>query len=109
LSDKYHVSGSIRLNGEVIPTQKQHGWRRIAAYVSADDGTHAPILTVRETLRFAAECTRSPTESTPAQIDDVVNEVLELLDLTYVADTVVGDENVRGVSGGQKRRYVILF
>ena len=108
------------------------GWRRIAAHVSSDDGTHAPVLTVRETLRFAAECTHSK-EDAGQKIEDVVstesfcevsnlgrmplqilnpslflslqvNEVMEILDLTSAADTIVGDENLRGVSGGQKRR-----
>ena len=106
LSDKYSVSGSIRVNGTPIPTDVMQGWRRIAAYVSANDDTHSPILTVRETLRFAAQCTRGAAE-TPEQIDDIVGEVLEILDLTSAADTVVGDENLRGVSGGQKRRYVL--
>ena len=32
---------------------------------------------------------------------------MEILDLTNVADTVVGDENVRGISGGQKRRVTV--
>jgi ABC-type uncharacterized transport system YnjBCD ATPase subunit len=106
LSDKYSVSGSIRVNGTAIPTNVMQGWRRIAAHVSADDNTHSPVLTVRETLRFAAECTRSEAE--PAEkIDDIVNEVLEILDLASVADTVVGDENLRGISGGQKRRYAM--
>lgn len=103
LSDKYQVCGSVRVNGTAIPTNVMQGWRRIAAHVSSDDGTHAPVLTVRETLRFAAECTRSAQE-TAENIDDVVNEIMDILDLTGCADTVVGDENLRGVSGGQKRR-----
>ena len=107
LSDKYSVCGTVRVNGTPIPTNVMQRWRRIAAHVSADDSTHSPVLTVRETLRFAAECTHSEKE-TAEKIDDVVNEVLELLDLTSAADTVVGDENLRGISGGQKRRYVIV-
>lgn len=72
LSDKYSICGSVRVNGKVIPTDNLQGWRRIAAHVSADDGTHAPVLTVRETLRFAAECTRDEN-ATAEQIDDVVS------------------------------------
>lgn len=106
LSDKYEVVGSIRVNGTPIPTKVQQGWRRIAAHVSSDDGTHAAVLTVRETLRFAAECTTSAEEGDD-KIDEMVNEVLEILDLTSCADTVVGDENLRGVSGGQKRRVTV--
>jgi ABC-type multidrug transport system ATPase subunit len=33
--------------------------------------------------------------------------LLQLLDLAHVADTVVGDENLRGISGGQKRRVTV--
>lgn len=106
LSDKYSICGAVRVNGKAIPTDNLQGWRRIAAHVSADDGTHAPVLTVRETLRFAAECTRSE-KATSVEIEDVVNEVLEILDLSHVADTVVGDENLRGISGGQKRRVTV--
>ena len=75
LSDKYQVCGSVRVNGTAIPTNIMQGWRRIAAHVSSDDGTHAPVLTVRETLRFAAECTRSAQE-TPQHIDDVVSMII---------------------------------
>jgi ABC-type multidrug transport system ATPase subunit len=32
---------------------------------------------------------------------------LEALGLMYVKDTFVGDENVRGVSGGQRRRVTL--
>lgn len=36
-----------------------------------------------------------------------MESTLEALGLTYVKDTFVGDENVRGVSGGQRRRVTL--
>lgn len=33
--------------------------------------------------------------------------MLDILDLSNVAETVVGDENLRGISGGQKRRVTV--
>ena len=75
----------------------------MCSYVSADDGTHSPVLTVGETFTFAAQCT-SDGQSTNEDIEGRVNSMLEALGLAHVKDTVVGDENIRGVSGGQKRR-----
>jgi ABC-type multidrug transport system ATPase subunit len=36
-----------------------------------------------------------------------VDLLLKLLDLKHVQDTVVGDELVRGISGGQRKRVTI--
>mmetsp|Transcript_3543 Transcript_3543/g.4529 ORF Transcript_3543/g.4529 Transcript_3543/m.4529 type:complete len:207 (+) Transcript_3543:733-1353(+) len=98
--------GSVMLNG--IPLGDSHGqaWRRMAAYVSASDATHSPVLTVRETFEFAAQCTSDGSMS-QEEIDARVNGMMEVLGLAHVADTVVGDENLRGVSGGQKRRVTV--
>jgi len=79
-------------------------------YVSASDATHAAELTVRETFEFAAQCLHfADAEAGGAfhSIDDKVNAMLRALDLDHVADTVVGDENLRGISGGQKRRVTV--
>ena len=78
----------------------------MCSYVSADDGTHSPVLTVGETFTFAAQCT-SDGASTDAEIQERVDSMLEALGLSHVKDTVVGDENLRGVSGGQKRRVTV--
>lgn len=78
----------------------------MCSYVSADDGTHSPVLTVGETFTFAAQCTSDGT-STDADIQERVDSMLEALGLSHVKDTVVGDENLRGVSGGQKRRVTV--
>jgi len=114
LSGRLHdadLSGSVTLNGVSLVHSKDHnskqqqGWRRIMPHVSSSDATHAPVLTVRETFTFAAECTTtSTTKHRTELITEKVNHMLHSLDLEHVADTVVGDENLRGISGGQKRR-----
>ena len=108
------ATGTVRVGGAPLPLARPGsavltGWRKAAAHVAADDATHAPNLTVRETLRFAAECTRAPDGPAGEDpvVEDVVGEVLEMLDLRSCADTLVGDENLRGVSGGQKRRVTL--
>ena len=80
--------------------RSNQGWRRLSPYVSASDSSHSPVLTVRETFTFAAQC--SCTD--PTNIETSVNHLMETLGLMNVADTVVGDENLRGISGGQKVR-----
>jgi len=38
-----------------------------------------------------------------------VNSVLDALDLSHVANTIVGDATRRGISGGQKKRTNIAM
>jgi ABC-type multidrug transport system ATPase subunit len=47
-----------------------------------------PYLTVRETLRFAADL---KTRGTPSEKEAIVNQVLDELGLTMCADTVIGN------------------
>ncbi len=64
---------------------------------------HIPTMTVRETLIFAAEC-RMPRNSTKEERVARVDEVIAGLKLTNAQNTPVGDELVRGVSSGEKKR-----
>lgn len=83
---------------------------------------HAALLTVGETLEFAFQCKsggkilRERKGLSPKQLElirkaqgDGLSRKLMLciLGLTEVEDTFVGDENVRGVSGGQRRRVTV--
>jgi ABC-type multidrug transport system ATPase subunit len=63
-------------------------------------------LTVKETLRFSADCQMAPwvRRSDRAQR---VDTVLQVLGLSHRANTVVGDALLRGVSGGEKKRVTI--
>ena len=86
---------------------------------------HAPYLTVQETFNFAAACRTSSnhhdaTTTTQRRNENENNTVppssahnntnnltLQGLGLAHVQDTFVGNANVRGVSGGQRRRVTI--
>ncbi|WCJ40424.1 ABC transporter G family member 36 [Euphorbia peplus] len=123
-------SGSVTYNGhamnEFIP-------QRTAAYISQHD-LHIGELTVRETLAFSARCQGVGTQhemlaelsrrekaanikpdpdidvfmkaaATEGQETSVVTDyVLKILGLEVCADTMVGNEMIRGISGGQRKR-----
>ncbi|KAL6547611.1 transcription factor [Orobanche hederae] len=116
--------GSVIYNGhgmnEFVP-------QRTAAYISQND---LGEMTVRETLAFSARCQgvgsryelsrrekaanikpdpevdiymkAAATEGDEANV--VTDYILKVLGLDICADTLVGDEMVRGISGGQKKR-----
>ena len=62
---------------------------------------HIPTMTVRDTLAFAYKCNSTHFKAAH------VSTILEILGLQHVADTVVGGEGVRGVSGGERRRVTV--
>lgn len=89
------------------------------AYIDQLD-KHAARLTVAETFEFACQC-KTGGRLVNGKVDKDLEElnreadkehvmtkiVLAGLDLTGVKDTFVGDTNVRGVSGGQRRRVTV--
>ncbi|EPQ28077.1 uncharacterized protein PFL1_04404 [Pseudozyma flocculosa PF-1] len=80
-----------------------NGSTRAIAFVDQDDALPA-FSTVREALRMAADL------SLPESVSDksgLVEEVIDLLGLTLVADRRIGDHSRRGVSGGERRRVSI--
>lgn len=91
------VNGAIRVNGK----KKNIGtWRRVAAYIQQDPQLMG-VLTVRETLMYAAEL--AGIQGEPARVD-AVEALLRELGMVSCADTRVGDLFFKGISGGQKKR-----
>lgn len=85
--------------------------RKLATLVHQHD-VFEPLLTVRETLRFAAEsCLLAlPVGASPALVElraSITEHVLDVLGLHDCADVIVGDELRRGVSGGQRKRVAL--
>lgn len=73
-----------------------------SAYVMQQD-ILLPTLTVRETLRYAAEL-RLPPPTTDKERLKVVEEVILELGLKECANTRIGNSTHQGCSGGEKRR-----
>ena len=78
---------------------------RLTCYVEQVD-THLPFINVGETAKFIHD------NATPAPTDqrlhaDKLTAVTNLLALEGCIDTIVGNDLVRGVSGGEKKRVTI--
>ncbi|KAG0582574.1 hypothetical protein KC19_3G070400 [Ceratodon purpureus] len=96
------VKGTMTLNGNYF---SERLLRNISAYVMQDDLLY-PMLTVRETLLFSAFFRLPPSQSKATKVARV-NNLLDQLGLVRVANTIIGDEGHRGVSGGERRRVSI--
>ncbi len=119
--DKNHVvGGGVTING--APPGSDLVWSNLTAYIDQIDRLH-PYLTVKETCEFAWNCRSGGTHWRPnCGTDEEVMKFVEKLDkdlwlvhtimqgmgLSHVKDTFVGDQqNVRGVSGGEKKRVTV--
>ncbi|KAK3165205.1 hypothetical protein QOZ80_1AG0030250 [Eleusine coracana subsp. coracana] len=96
------LDGRVALDGvEMSPSLI----KRSSAYVMQDDRLF-PMLTVYETLMFAADFRLGSTVSASDKKLRVEN-LIEQLGLTFSRNTYIGDEGTRGVSGGERRRVSI--
>ncbi|KAJ3670856.1 hypothetical protein LUZ60_008282 [Juncus effusus] len=130
LDSDLKVSGRVTYNGhamnEFVP-------ERTAAYISQND-LHIGEMTVRETLAFSARCqgvgtrydmlTELSRREKAANIKPdpdidvymkasamggqeanvVTDYIIKILGLEICADTMVGNDMIRGISGGQRKR-----
>ncbi|KVI00529.1 AAA+ ATPase domain-containing protein [Cynara cardunculus var. scolymus] len=78
-------------------------FKKISGYVTQKD-TLFPLLTVEETLVFTAKLRlKLPKPELSSRVRSLIQE----LGLTHVANARVGDDRVRGISGGERRRVSI--
>ncbi|XP_078055473.1 broad substrate specificity ATP-binding cassette transporter ABCG2c [Mustelus asterias] len=95
-------SGQILLNGQIMDSN----FNLQSAYVVQDDilmGT----LTVKENLEFSANLRLLKKLYTFEEKQQKVNKVIDELGLQDCANTKVGTEFIRGISGGERKRCSI--
>lgn len=103
IGTRYRPSGKLTFNG-AVPSKTVI--RSICSYVCQDDDALLPSLTVRETLRFAAGL-RLPSFMSKHDKYKRAEEVLLQMGLKDCADNLVGNDLIKGISGGEKRRVTI--
>ncbi|KAE8661580.1 ABC transporter G family member 6 [Hibiscus syriacus] len=99
---KESLKGEVTLNGEALESRML---KVISAYIMQDDMLY-PMLTVEETLMFAAEF-RLPQSLPNFKKKIRVEALIDQLGLRNAAKTIIGDEGHRGVSCGERRRVSI--
>ncbi|KAI3458952.1 hypothetical protein Pfo_015615 [Paulownia fortunei] len=93
------ITGLILINGKV---ESIRSYKRIVGFVPQDDVVHGN-LTVEENIWFSANC-RLSADLPKADKVLVVERVIESLGLQPVRDSLVGTVEMRGISGGQRKR-----
>ncbi|KAL8932803.1 MAG: hypothetical protein Q9216_006668, partial [Gyalolechia sp. 2 TL-2023] len=105
LSTTYETKGEMLFNNTVPSPDVV---RSMCSYVCQDDDALLPCLTVRENLRFAAGL-RLPNHLSKTEKRQRAESVLLKMGLKDCADNLVGDDLVKGISGGEKRRVTIAI
>ena len=106
LTDRIEFPGDSEHSGKLFINSKEidkDSLSKLSSYVMQDD-LMFEIFTPRETLAFAAKLRYSISNE---EIDNKINTLIEDLKLTKCADTLVGNDEKKGISGGEKKRVSI--
>ncbi|KAJ4340035.1 hypothetical protein N0V95_007617 [Ascochyta clinopodiicola] len=103
LSTRYKTFGTMTFNGLAPSEDVVHS---ICSFVTQDDDALLASLTVRETLRYAAGL-RLPKWMDKQQKVQKAEEILLKMGLKDCADNLIGNDVIKGISGGEKRRVTI--
>ncbi|XP_041950067.1 broad substrate specificity ATP-binding cassette transporter ABCG2d [Alosa sapidissima] len=96
--DPAGLSGEVLIDGAPQPPN----FKCLSGYVVQDDVVMG-TLTVRENLRFSAAL-RLPSSVGQREKEVRVNHLIQELGLSKVADSKVGTQLIRGISGGERKR-----
>ncbi|XP_076023772.1 broad substrate specificity ATP-binding cassette transporter ABCG2 [Genypterus blacodes] len=96
--DPAGLSGEVLIDGAPQPAD----FKCRSGYVVQDDVVMG-TLTVRENFRFSAAL-RLPSSISEQDKEEKVNKLIKELGLTKVADSRVGTQLFRGISGGERKR-----
>jgi len=96
------TSGSIYINGKKDSLKK---YKKLIGFVPQED-VMLRELTVQDILMHSAKM-RLPTSWTNEEKKSKVLEVIHFLELDEKVNSIIGNEEARGISGGQRKRVNI--
>ncbi|KAK4498394.1 hypothetical protein PRZ48_011052 [Zasmidium cellare] len=106
-----HIDQRSLINYKGIPAREMHKYFRGEAIYTAENDVHFPYLSVGDTLYFAARARapRSlPGDATKQQWATHLRDVImAAFGISHTVDTRVGNDFVRGISGGERKRVSI--
>jgi ABC-type multidrug transport system ATPase subunit len=96
------TEGAVEINGR---RGKILDYRNQVGFVPQDDIVHDD-LTVLENLQYSSKL-RLPSSLTNKTRNAIVKDVVKLLQVDHIKDSIVGSVEKRGISGGQRKRVNI--
>ena len=98
------ASGTVRINGEDAGVAD---FRSSFGFVPQED-VMLRTMTVSEITHFYANM-RLPPNFTDTQRSQVAETVIDVLGMSHVQHSAIGDEETRGISGGQRKRVNVAM
>ncbi|MCJ1266994.1 hypothetical protein MMC22_006879 [Lobaria immixta] len=107
----FYIDKASNINYQGIPMEKMHQDFRGECMYQAEVDVHFPQLTVGQTLTFAAQA-RAPRNRIPGVTREqyarhMTDVIMAVFGLSHTYNTRVGNDFVRGVSGGERKRVSI--
>uniref|UniRef100_A0A0W0FAX3 Putative multidrug resistance protein cdr1 n=1 Tax=Moniliophthora roreri TaxID=221103 RepID=A0A0W0FAX3_MONRR len=107
----FYVDEGTNINYQGIPWETMHKDFRGEVVYNAETDVHFPNLTVGQTLSFAAKArtprARLPGVSREQFANHMKDVVMAVFGLSHTENTKVGNDFIRGVSGGERKRVSI--
>lgn len=106
-----YIEKDSYFNYQGLTAEEMHTHHRGEAIYTAEVDVHFPMLTVGDTLTFAAQA-RAPRYLPPGvdkktYANHLRDVTMAMFGISHTVNTRVGNEYVRGVSGGERKRVTI--
>ncbi|KAI1408621.1 ABC-2 type transporter-domain-containing protein [Hypoxylon sp. FL1857] len=106
-----YIEKDSYFNYQGLTAKEMHTHHRGEAIYTAEVDVHFPMLTVGDTLTFAAQA-RAPRRLPPGvdkttYANHLRDVTMAMFGISHTVNTRVGNEYVRGVSGGERKRVTI--
>ncbi len=102
-NDYASVTGDVSYGG--IPAKEQNAHYRGEVNYNPEDDQHFPSLNVWQTLKFSLLNKTKKREK--GEMNIIIDALMKMFGISHTAKTLVGNEMVPGVSGGERKRVSI--